>query len=1419
MASWLTLLLLCVWIVPAHGAATNNVSLAAIADLTILEDAGSTNRAFHILTLGGAAAVMTATSSVPALIPNPTVAYTTATTGTNNGTLTFQPAANLNGTATITVWVTNDLPSTNSVSFDVTVTPVNDAPTFSLSTNNLFIYRTNGPYSSANFATNIFMGGATNETSQTVTFSVTTTFAAGFFSTAPTITPSGTLAFEVATNKYGTNTVTVVMRDSGGTDNRGKDSSTNTFTLSVAYLNYPPIITGLSATNHILENAAKTNFTFTGWDLDQTALTASVSCSSTVSNILTPTVALTSAKTNFSLTLTTKTNAYGTGVVSVVLSDGTLKVTNNVTVEVQFVNQPPYSSKFAKLTILEDAVTNLSFTVIDFDGSVSNITATGKSSNGGLVNDTNLVFSGAGTNRTLQITPTANSNGLATISVVCTDTNGASSTNSFELTITAVNDAPSFNLTTNLVVVGANAGLRSVANFATNMSVGPPNEAAQTSSFTAKSASTASFRKLEVTTTGTLNYQLATNVTGFFPIQLTLQDSGGTASGGKNVSATKTFYIVATNVPSGLQISAPASVTVAQNKSTNVTVTLVDKDRENVTVTATSSAGGLTALLSGVGKTRALAIKPVYPFTGSATITLLADDGLTTASNSIAVTVTAYNYAPTVSAIDNLSILENSGKTNLAFTVSDLNYDETNTTVTAIVLNTNLVTASIISTNYTNRFISITPLTNASGSSVIRLLATDTGGNAVSNSFVLTVVPVNQKPSFALNTNAYATLGSNYVFVSESGTAKAVAQKLTNFLTSILPGPTNESKQKVSFYVTSSSNNFFAILPAISATGDLTFKPALNATGSVSLVIYAQDNGGTSNGGVDLSTTNTVTMVATNSNQGPEVGKLATSLKINEDSGATNITLSVTDVDTVLTNLHISATCDKTNLANVTATNTGSQIYLTITPVTNLNSATKVSGTPVGSATIKVLVDDGAITNTNSIVLTINAVNDAPTFSLVYTNIVAPYFLSEQVVSNVITNVVVGPTTDETNQTWTPVVTILAEDAVKFVKAPAIDKYGTLRYTVSTNSGDALVSVKVKDNGGTANGGVDTSITKHLNIAIADNPFPTVAGSYSGLFLNNTNVQFDRCGFIQFTVDNSGAYAGYLLKSGASNKFTGQFDIDGVATLAITNQSLQFLLSLDFNGTESISGSVTNTSANWKASVLALRSVYGTETIVPAVGDYIFTITGAGGSGATVPAGDGVLRVNVDDTGLVALGGQLADGTVVTQRVAMTKYAEWPLYLPAYNKGSNGVVLSWVIFNDTNSVNAVNSNNVVWVKTAGASSTNYSGGFTNATMPLASTYFAYDGLWLTGAKVILGGGNLATPITNSVNVVYDTVTVTTNNCNLKLAIDPATGLVSGTFVDPGSSRTNSINGAILQMSQEARGYFMGTNASGYFLLK
>jgi hypothetical protein len=75
-----------------------------------------------------------------------------------------------------------------------------------------------------------------------------------------------------------------------------------------------------------------------------------------------------------------------------------------------------------------------------------------------------------------------------------------------------------------------------------------------------------------------------------------------------------------------------------------------------------------------------------------------------------------------------------------------------------------------------------------------------------------------------------------------------------------------------------------------------------------------------------------------------------------------------------------------------------------------------------------------------------------------------------------------------------------------FSAQPAIDASGTLTYTpVSSGGGTATVTVTAQDDGGTANGGVDTSAPQTFKITVHVNQPPTpVDGAHFGTAVNNT---------------------------------------------------------------------------------------------------------------------------------------------------------------------------------------------------------------------------------------------------------------------------------------------------------------------------
>ncbi|MBA4015842.1 MAG: hypothetical protein C0483_01505 [Pirellula sp.] len=323
----------------------------------------------------------------------------------------------------------------------------------------------------------------------------------------------------------------------------------------------------------------------------------------------------------------------------------------------------------------------------------------------------------------------------------------------------------------------------------------------------------------------------------------------------------------------------------------------------------------------------------------------------------------------------------------------------------------------------------------------------------------LTVVAVNDAPSF--------TKGAN-ISISSDGSAKTY----TSWATSISQGP-SETGQTLTFLVTNDNNALFSVQPTISSTGTLTFTPILNASGTATVSVRLQDNGGTANGGVDTSAVQTFTITL----NAPPTSTVIGSQTINEDGTTGILTFTVSDPDTPLTSLTVSTTSTNTTLVPTSSrvlTNLGNGNYqLVITPAANQS----------GAATIGYSVYDGFLTVNRTFVLTVNAVNDAPSFVKGADVTVAPNS-GTQTISGWATSISQGAS--ETGQTLTFQVT--TDNPSLFSGQPAINSSGTLTFVPNATLGTATVSVVLKDNGGTANGGGDTSAIQTFKITVANPP-------------------------------------------------------------------------------------------------------------------------------------------------------------------------------------------------------------------------------------------------------------------------------------------------------------------------------------------
>ena len=471
-----------------------------------------------------------------------------------NGSFTYTPNANFYGTDSFTYRAgdgTNT--SANAATVTITVTAVNDLPSFAAGAN-VTVAEDSGAYS-AGWASAISAGPA-NESTQTLTFTASNDNNA-LFSVQPAIAPNGTLTFTPATNANGTTTVTVTMSDNGAPV---QTTAPVMFTITVTAVNDMPTFTAGPGVT-VLEDSAAYNAAWataiSAGPTDETAQTVTFVATNGNNGLFSvqPAVSPTGA-----LTFTPAPNANGSATVTVTATDNGTPAASSAaqtfTITVTPVNDVPSFTSGGNVTGIEDTAYNAAWTTVMSAGPADESAQTMAF---GATNDNNALFAtqpAIGPTGVLSFTPAPNANGSATVTVTIQDNggtaNGGADTSApqvFTITVTAVNDAPSFTKGANQTATDT-AGAQNVPGWATTLSAGPADETAQALDFLVTNDNSAAFNvQPAVAPDGTLTFTPAPGATGVVTVTVRIHDNGGTANGGVDTSAPQTFTITIHQLP------------------------------------------------------------------------------------------------------------------------------------------------------------------------------------------------------------------------------------------------------------------------------------------------------------------------------------------------------------------------------------------------------------------------------------------------------------------------------------------------------------------------------------------------------------------------------------------------------------------------------------------------------------------------------------------------------------------------------------------------------------------------------------------------------------------------------------------------------------------------------------------------------
>ncbi len=698
----------------------------------------------------------------------------------------------------------------------------------------------------------------------------------------------------------------------------------------------------------------------------------------------------------------------------------------------------------------------------------------------------------------------------------------------FNIEILSINDPPTFDEGGNQTVL-EDCKEQTVSAWATEMYEGADNESEDILTFVTQNNNNELFTEDGQPTIdeyGTLTYTPADDLFGVATVGVWLEDDGGTANGGIYYSNTVEFTITVESINDQPVFTDLKDITVAEDSGaynedwvaegtidvgpSNEGQTFQFSMTENVGEGETNGNASLFSEAPTINKdTGAISFTPAENANGYAyyTVYLQDNDGTdrggidTSEAHTLKITVSSIDDDPTFTLGGTVTVNEDSGdyfKENYA---SDITRgggtDEASQPLTFTLTASDESLFSTQPSLTTDGDLTFSTAEDANGSSEITVELFD-GTNTVEKKFTINVLSVNDQPSF--------TDTGDITVLEDSGSyADVWADNETRFI-----GPSNENQDyeyRITQVVIADDVELFSAEPAIDAsTGKISFTPAENAFGSAQVTAVLADKDGTDNGGLDTSEEHIFTITVVSVNDQPTFDDNG-NIIVNEDSGAYDAVWAVDGTVNVgpvneAQDVVFTMVLDETSLVV-----NGNESLFEVEPLMDQATgaisfvpAENANGSIEATVTLSDLddTDNGGknISSVHNLIIYINSVNDAPVFTAGENiSIGVGTGAYEQALWG--TDISAGPM-DETEQNLS--FTVNADKPELFAVLPAISADGTLTFEPSaTQSGTALVTVTLSDDGKTENDGVDTSEEQQFTINVISSTELVLTGTiYSG---------------------------------------------------------------------------------------------------------------------------------------------------------------------------------------------------------------------------------------------------------------------------------------------------------------------------------
>ncbi|MBO6577208.1 MAG: tandem-95 repeat protein [Rhodothermales bacterium] len=914
----------------------------------------------------------------------------------------------------------------------------------------------------------------------------------------------------------------------------------------------------------------------------------------------------------------------------------------SVNVNITAVNDPPSFTEGGDITVNEDSgpysatwATDLVAGPPDESGQSLNFQAT----------STNLeLFSVApalSSDGTLSFTPAPDASGTAVVTATLSDNGGTDSGGdpdaapvSFSIEVLEVNDAPSVTLGPD-ITVAEDSGDTFLSGWATDVSAGPANESGQAVSFDVSTDHSLFSVAPQLYSDGSINFVPAEHAFGTATVTVTVRDSGPKDGDNVNTAGPLTFDIVITPVNDDPAITGlPSEVAVVEDTASPLglgSASFEDPDGEDITVTLTVSAGtfatpgdgsgvgaGVQATLDTATSVRLVGLPsdinsyldtasnltytgpPDVNGSAAATLSIVANDGSGAGDLNLAtldINIASVNDVPAATGLPSDTTVPEDSEANIDLSgtaVEDVDSNSITVTLTVdrgtwsapasgagigagvseallsgSVLTLSGAPADISSYLSTPSHVRYTGAADSNGedAAVIGVAANDGdgSGSVTLGSVNIDITAVNDPPSFSA--------GSDLIVGEDSG-----AQSVPNWATSIRSGPANEADQTLTFSLSYDNSSLFSAGPAIDGDGMLTYTPADDANGSATVTVTLSDDGGTSDGGLDTSAPESFTITVTPVNDPPTI-TLDANPAVLEETGAVlagwATGISPGPVDEASQSLSVIVTAANTALFQEQPALDLSTGTLTFSPAPDQNGTSEVS--------LELSDSDGASTS-ETFTIEVVPVNDAPSFSP-GNDLTLPEDAGSQSITGWASNVSSGAANEATQSLS---FLVIASNPALFSELPSLDVSGALTFIPAADaSGVSTVGLRLRDNGGTDNGGVDTSESASFTITVSpinDPPVLTLPGPQSvdedGALVINASVQdVDSASLTARVAATSSlelaSTSGITISDGASGSSSVSF-FGSPSSVARALASITYRPDPDFVGEGSLSVSVSD---------------------------------------------------------------------------------------------------------------------------------------------------------------------------------------------------------------------------------------------------